>query len=175
MKRVVLILATVILTASFAFAQDNCKNASKDGKCPVCEKVEKMKKDLNLNDQQAKEVKALFQKKHEAMKAKMEAAKKNGQKMDEEAMKAEMQKEKTATEASMKKILTPEQFAKFQQMAKQCGKDGKKECKGDCKEAKKGCKGDCKKEAVKECKGDCKGDCKKEAKKECDKCKTEKK
>ena len=76
MRRVVLMFVAVLFTASFAFAQDNCKGGCKEGKCSVAEKIEKMKKDLNLNDKQTKEIKSLLEKNHAAMKAKMDAAKK---------------------------------------------------------------------------------------------------
>src|SRR5574344_748685 len=169
MKRIILMFVAVMFTASFAFAQDNCKKGNHEGKCPVAEKIEKMKKDLNLNDKQTKEVKALLEKNHAAMKAKMETAKKSGQKPDPAVMKADMQKEMAATEAAMKKILTAEQFAKFQQMSKQCAKESCGKCKGDA--SKESC-GKCKGDATQAACDNCKKDSKKEP---CGKCKTDKK
>lgn len=78
---------------------------------------------LNLNDKQQKDVKALLldrSKKAEATMAQHKAAKASGKKLtaDERfAMRSRMLDEKIAMKAEMKKILTAEQFSKWEMKA----------------------------------------------------------
>lgn len=83
--------------------------------------VKKMTKDLNLNDKQAEQVKALVSKeveKREAKRAEMEAKKAEQAKPTKEEMEAkmtEMKANQEAMKAEMKKILTDEQYTKWEQ------------------------------------------------------------
>ena len=77
--------------------------------------VKKLSKDLNLTVEQTKSVQDLVTnqvKKREAKRAEMKEIKEK--KLAE--MKAEMEKEQAAVSADMKKILTPEQFAKWEKI-----------------------------------------------------------
>ncbi len=77
--------------------------------------VKRMSQDLNLNEKQISEVRALITKEsaiREAKKAEMKekrAMKAN----DRKEAKANMEKERASADAEMKKILTPEQYAKW--------------------------------------------------------------
>lgn len=77
--------------------------------------VKKMTKDLDLNEKQANEVRAIAKKqveKREAKKAEM----KNIKEKQRAEMKTNMEKEQAALSADMKKILTADQFAKWEKM-----------------------------------------------------------
>ena len=120
-----LIVATFLIVGLTTFAQ-----GKKEGKLggeklsveqKVAQKVEQMKTDLNLNENQVAEVKILVEKeitKKEAARAKMKEVKKEMRptKEENEAMKAEM-----------KRILTPEQFEKLKKEKKEKKEDRKKE------------------------------------------------
>ena len=117
MKKV--IVAALLVVGITAFAQE------KDGKPAGREKltteqkvdfqVKRLTKDLDLNEKQAKDVRALVTKeveKREARRAEMQEAKaKKG-----EEMKAQMDREQAAVSEDMKKVLTPEQFAKWEKI-----------------------------------------------------------
>lgn len=75
--------------------------------------VKKMNKDLNLNEKQTEQVKALVTKqvqKRELKKAEMQQVKDKNR----AEMKAQMETEQAAVTSEMKKILTPEQFTKWE-------------------------------------------------------------
>ena len=76
-----------------------------------------MKKELNLNDEQYKSVYNLYLKRGEEMK-KERAKFQEGQQIDREALRAEMVKRQEAQNAEFKKILTPEQYKKYEEMQK---------------------------------------------------------
>ena len=86
-------------------------------------RAKEMTLELNLNDKQQKDVKALLidrSKKADAAMAQHKAAKESGKKptADERfAMRSKMLDEKIAMKAEMKKILTAEQFAKWEMKA----------------------------------------------------------
>lgn len=83
--------------------------------------VKKLTTDLSLNENQVKQVRELVTnqaEKREAKRAEKDAKKLDGQKLsneDKEGMKTKMQEEQKATKAEMKKILTAEQYAKWEQ------------------------------------------------------------
>lgn len=76
-----------------------------------------MKKELSLNDEQYKSVYNLYLKRGEEMKARR-AKEQQGQQVDREARRAEMQKQQAALNAELKKILTAEQYTKYEEMQK---------------------------------------------------------
>ena len=97
-----LIVAALLVVGMTTFAQE------KEGRIPGKEKltseqkvnlqVKKMTKDLDLNEKQAKDVRALVTK----------------QVKKREDINAQMQAEKEAVSVEMKKILTAEQYAKWE-------------------------------------------------------------
>lgn len=76
-----------------------------------------MKKELNLNDEQYKSVYNLYLKRGEEMKARRDKGQ-QGQQVDREARREEMKKNQEAMNAELKKILTPEQYTKYEEMQK---------------------------------------------------------
>lgn len=110
-------LALLLLVGITALAQEK-KGKRMDGEKLTTEQkvdfqVKKMTKDLNLNETQAKEVRAIVTKeveKREAKKAEMD--KKKEQARAERL--AQAKENQAALKADMKKILTPDQFAKWE-------------------------------------------------------------
>lgn len=76
-----------------------------------------MKKEFNLNDEQYKSVYNLYLKRGEEMKARRDKGQ-QGQQVDREARREEMKKNQEAMNAELKKILTPEQYTKYEEMLK---------------------------------------------------------
>lgn len=124
MKKLFLVAALMIGIAAFAQErnQREGKRAMLTPEQMADKRVEKMKKDLNLDEKQAQQVRELTLEQAEKMKAHKEDRKakkeemKNRRMEEMKAMKAEFEKEKTANDEALKKILTPEQFAKHQQI-----------------------------------------------------------
>lgn len=83
--------------------------------------VKRMTKDLGLNDKQAEQVKAIVTKQAQKRDAKREELKASKDK-DRQEMRAKMEANQAEVSADMKKILTPEQFTKWEQ-----NRDEKKE------------------------------------------------
>ena len=124
MKKVFLLALLVVGFTTFAQG----KRGERKEKLSTEERVElhikKLTTDLSLNEKQAQEVKALMAKqaeKREAKRAEMKALKEERaqqarpSKEEMAAKKAEMQKEQEALKAEMKKILTAEQYTKWDQ------------------------------------------------------------
>lgn len=76
-----------------------------------------LKKELNLNDKQYKSVYKLYLKHGEEMKARRDKGQQD-QQVDREARREEMKKNQEAMNAEMKKILTAEQYTKYEEMQK---------------------------------------------------------
>jgi protein CpxP len=116
------ILAVVMLVGITAFAQEketrkgDRKNLTTEQKVNL--QVEKMTKDLDLNEKQANDMKAFVTKEVEKREAKREEMKQLRAEKEQKRgdMKAQMEKEQAATRTEMKKILTPEQFAKWEKI-----------------------------------------------------------
>lgn len=118
-KLVVALLFIVGITAMAQEKEMKRPNGDKFASLTPEQKVEfqvkKMSKDLNLNEKQVKEMKALVTKeveKREAIKAEMKAlqAKKRIE------MKAKMDEEYAAMSNEMRKILTSEQYTKWEKI-----------------------------------------------------------
>ena len=79
--------------------------------------ADRMKKELDLNEEQYKALYNFYLKRNEEMK-KERAKFQEGQQIDREALRAEMVKRQEAQNAEFKKILTPEQYKKYEEMQK---------------------------------------------------------
>lgn len=79
--------------------------------------ADRMKKELALNEEQYKALYNFYLKRNEEMK-KERAKFQEGQQIDREALRAEMVKRQEAQNAEFKKILTPEQYKKYEEMQK---------------------------------------------------------
>ena len=118
MKRMILAAFALVLSVSI-FAQQPQRGERREFKPEemATMQADRMKKDLNLDDKQYQSVYNLFLKRGEEMKAQF-ARPQEGQQVDREARRAEMQKKQEAMQAELKKILTPEQYAKYEEMQK---------------------------------------------------------
>ena len=118
MKRMILAAFALVLSVSI-FAQQPQRGERREFKPEemATMQADRMKKDLNLDDKQYQSVYNLFLKRGEEMKAQF-AKPQEGQQIDREARRAEMQKKQEAMQAELKKILTPEQYAKYEEMQK---------------------------------------------------------
>ena len=79
--------------------------------------ADRMKKELDLNEEQYKALYNFYLKRGEEMK-KERAKFQEGQQIDREALRAEMVKRQEAQNAEFKKILTPEQYKKYEEKQK---------------------------------------------------------
>jgi cold shock CspA family protein len=118
-KLVVAFLLIVGITAMAQEKEMKRPNGDKFASLTPEQKVEfqvkKMSKDLNLNEKQVKEMKALVTKeveKREAIKAEMKAL----QAKQRIEMKAKMDEEYASMSNEMRKILTSEQFTKWEKI-----------------------------------------------------------
>ncbi|MGE8433298.1 MULTISPECIES: hypothetical protein [Chryseobacterium] len=116
MKKLVLAIAFIGM-GSFAMAQQTTPQDRETRRAEMQQKMQQkeqehlaqMQKDLNLNQSQVAQVKALQEKRKAEMKAEFEKNKDMRQaKMDE------MKAKRAQMDADMKKILTPEQYDKWQ-------------------------------------------------------------
>jgi Spy/CpxP family protein refolding chaperone len=112
-----LIVAALLVVGLTTYAQEKEGRRSGREKLTSEQKVElqvkKMTKDLNLNEKQTKDVRALVTKQVEKREAKRKEMEDLKTKMRED-IKAQMQAEKEAVSVEMKKILTPEQYVKWE-------------------------------------------------------------
>jgi periplasmic protein CpxP/Spy len=118
MKKIILIaLLAVGLTA---FAQDKKEKMTTDQKATLASK--KMKLELELNDKQTGDIKKIFKQqieKREANKVEMEARKDERKRPTPDEifeMKSKMLDNQMAMKAEIKKILTPVQFTKWEEI-----------------------------------------------------------
>jgi len=114
-----LILSALLIVGITAFAQEGRKPGSGKNKMTTEQRVDfqlkKMTKDLDLNEKQAADVKALVTKQVQKMEEKRAQIRADKQK-DRAEMKANMEKEKELMSAEMKKILTADQYAKWEKL-----------------------------------------------------------
>jgi hypothetical protein len=120
MKKVFLALVMLVGVTALAQEKESRKGDRKDltTEQKVNMQVEKMTKDLDLNEKQVKDMKAFVTKEVEKREAKREEMKQLRAEKEQKRgeMKAQMEKEQAATSAEMKKMLTPEQFAKWEKI-----------------------------------------------------------
>jgi hypothetical protein len=137
MKKV--IVAALLVVGITAFAQEKEGRRAGREKLTSEQKVDlqvkKLTKDLDLNEKQANEVKALVTKevaKREAKRAEMQELKAKKR----EEMKAQREAEQAAVSADMKKILTAEQYTKWEKN-REVRKESIKEKMAERKEKRK--------------------------------------
>lgn len=119
------LMATTLVFAQAAGPRGGAGQAGPGGKGQVGGGVRRMGQfqqkvldQLNLNANQKSQIKALNDKRMAEMKARRDKMQANGQQVDREKMRAEMKKNQDAYQASLKKILTAQQFAKYEQLMK---------------------------------------------------------
>ncbi len=115
-----LLLAAVALMFSVSmFAQQPQRGERREFKPEemATRMADGMKKELNLNDEQYKSVYNLYLKRGEEMKARRDKGQ-QGQQVSREARREEMKKNQEAMNAELKKILTAEQYTKYEEMLK---------------------------------------------------------
>lgn len=115
-----LLLAAVALMFSVSmFAQQPQRGERREFKPEemATRMADGMKKELNLNDEQYKSVYNLYLKRGEEMKARRDKGQ-QGQLVSREARREEMKKNQEAMNAELKKILTAEQYTKYEEMLK---------------------------------------------------------
>lgn len=118
MKKLIFAAFALIFSVSM-FAQQPQRGDRREFKPEemATRQAEHMKQELALDDEQYQSVYALFLKRNEEMK-KQFANRQEGQQVDREARRAEMIKKQEAMNAELKKILTAEQYTKYQEMQK---------------------------------------------------------
>lgn len=117
-----LVVAALLVVGMTSFAQEKMEDPKSQltPEQKVNLQIRKLTKELNLNENQIKEIRIVALKEielREARKAEMEASKKLS-KEEMKARKAKFEEERTLAEARMKKILTPEQFTKWIEIRK---------------------------------------------------------
>jgi periplasmic protein CpxP/Spy len=121
MKKLILVALLVVGITTFAQEKSEERKEKFTPEQRVDFQVKKMTKDLSLDTKQAEQVKNLLtqeSQKREAKRAQFQAIRTNGQKPTEEQrkeMRAKMEAEKTVMNDEMKKILTADQYSKWQQ------------------------------------------------------------
>ena len=117
MKKVFVVALLVVGMTAFAQGKEEMKaqreNLTTEQK--VNFQVKKMTKDLTLNEKQVKEVRVLVTKEVEKREEKR-AEIKESKAAKRTEMKAQMETEQAAVSSEMKKILTAEQFAKWEKI-----------------------------------------------------------
>jgi Spy/CpxP family protein refolding chaperone len=123
-KRIGTLLVGLLMAVGMAFAaqQQGQMGQMGKGKPTIDEQVARMKTNLNLTDQQTTQVKALLEK-HQQEK---ETWRKNNPNPTQEQMKAHRKQMWNQMDQELKKILTPEQYKKHQEMMQQRMKHGPK-------------------------------------------------
>jgi protein CpxP len=118
MKKLFVAALLVVGLTSFAQEKEGRRHGGKErltSEQKVDLQVKKMTKDLDLNEKQATEVRAMVTQQVQKRDEKRAELKADKTKQLEE-MKANMEKEQAAISADMKKILTAEQYAKWEKI-----------------------------------------------------------
>ena len=117
MKKV--FVAALLVVGITAFAQEKEGRKAGREKLTTEQKVDfqvkKMSKDLDLNEKQTQDVKALVNKEVQKKEQKRKEIRETNEKSRKE-MRAQMETEQAAVSSEMQKILTPEQFTKWQKI-----------------------------------------------------------
>jgi Spy/CpxP family protein refolding chaperone len=124
-KRIIALLAMLAIGAGMAMAaqhQGRMGQKGKMGRMNVDQQVAKMKAHLNLTDEQAAQVKELFEK----QKQERQTWRQNNPNPTRQEMRTHRTEMMQARTEGLKKILTPEQFAKHEEMRRRGKKRGPK-------------------------------------------------
>jgi Spy/CpxP family protein refolding chaperone len=121
-RSIAVFVALVLSTAVGAFAAQQQGRMGK-GKPTIDEQVARMKTNLNLTDQQATQVKELLEK-HEQDRQAWRSSNPNPTKEEMQTHRKNMYRQ---MDEGLKKILTPEQYKKHQEMMQQRMHHGMKE------------------------------------------------
>ena len=118
MKKIILAAFALVFSMSI-FAQQPQRGERREFKPEEMAtlQADRMKKDLDLNEEQYKALYNFYLKRGEEMK-KERAKFQEGQQIDREALRAEMAKRQEAQNAELKKILTEEQYKKYEELQK---------------------------------------------------------
>ncbi len=113
-KRSVALFVALVMASGVAFAaqRQGQGRMGKKGKPTVEQRVNRMKADLNLTDQQAAQVKELFQKQEQER----QTWRSNNPNATTEEIRAHREQMYRQMNEGLKKILTPEQYKKHEQM-----------------------------------------------------------
>ncbi|MCQ2095990.1 MAG: hypothetical protein MJY59_04520 [Bacteroidaceae bacterium] len=114
MRKLLLAILCCVATSVFAQGQGGFGGGQFDPAQMVKRQADRIKQICELTDEQYEKVKTLYQKQSDEMRKSMEEGQ-QGQRMDREAM----QKRREAQEAELKKILTEEQWKKYEEAQKQ--------------------------------------------------------
>lgn len=144
MKKLILVFALVIGLTTFA--QEKREGKGKREKLTTEQQVElqvkNLKLDLDLNDKQTVQIKEIVTAqvlKRDAKRVEIEAKRASGEKPSKDEFfkkRNEMLDEKIAHKAEMKKILTPEQYTKWESKHSEQKKEFRKKMKGGRKDRK---------------------------------------
>lgn len=113
MKKLLVAALLIVGMTTFAQEKEKPRREKLTSEQKVDLQVKRLTKDLDLNEKQVADVRSLVAKqveKREAKRAEMEKVKEQKR----EDMRANMEKEQAAVSADMKKILTPEQYTKWE-------------------------------------------------------------
>ncbi|UCS94424.1 DUF4890 domain-containing protein [Echinicola marina] len=111
MKRIMFLLAILVATVLQSEAQQRRERGDMDPEKMAERVAGHMEKELELSEEQKKEVYALFL---ESSKKRMEM--RNQEKEEREAAREQMIADRKAQQAKLKEILSEEQFAKWEEM-----------------------------------------------------------
>ena len=114
-RSIAVVVAFVLSAVAMAFGAQQQGKMGQMGKPTVDEQVARMKTNLNLTDQQAAQVKELFEKQEQEM----QTWRSNNPDPTKEQARIQVRHMWQERDAGLKKILTPEQYQKHQEMMKQ--------------------------------------------------------
>jgi len=113
----ILSLGTFVMSSlSYAQKQDSSRSPH-SGLRPQKDFMEKLKKDLNLTDDQTIKIQKIFDDQHQEM-----AQMNDSTKTDRKAMREKMEQQRKQTNEKISALLTDEQKVKFEEMQKQQAK-----------------------------------------------------
>lgn len=123
MKKVFALGLLLLATTVSVFAQEGSKQDNRKRMTPE-ERMEKVTKDLALNEKQTKDFKKINQEFTETMKKQRESGEK-----DQKKAREAMEKARKDRNDKIKKVLTEEQYKKFEEMEKRqrAPRDGNRE------------------------------------------------
>jgi Spy/CpxP family protein refolding chaperone len=115
--RSILVLAVLVLTAQAALAAE--PSGPPPGAAPHGPPIERLAKELNLDETQKAQVTQILETQHARHQAAREQFRASGQRPDPETMRAQMQQDEAELTQQLSGVLNTEQLAKFKQMQAQ--------------------------------------------------------